>query len=416
MAELALRFQIAPKRRAAVQRAWVALGSPPSSVRGAISPAARAQQLPAAQHPIRLDGSLVLVSQLAGKARAHGRAATAPLLEFRLVMGSTSTLFKLARSWVERFDLRLDLQAWLPHAEIPQADSAWAARSDLHTSMPAEQALQELVKEVLHQLLPHLAHLAHASHEPLLSAKPEPLHQFRVALRRMRSAAWLLGGHAAGWNPAWEVALRDLFAVSGMARDQQVLEASLLPTLRALQAPLVDLPAPVQPAPLAPLLQSPEVSLLVLDLLEFGHTLAPASRSVGVLEPAEDQSLMDLAGTTLKALRRRVLRDVRQLTELEDARVHSLRKRLKRLRYSLDFLAPLLPERTTRHYLAGLQRTQDALGAWHDMTVAEALYRQAAGTDPRAWFAVGWTVARKAALREEAGLHLRHLVRLKSPW
>lgn len=331
-------------------------------------------------------------------------------------MGSTSTLFKLARSWVERFDLRLDLQAWLPHAEFPQADSAWAARSDLRTSMPAQQALQALVKEVLHQLLPHLAHLAHASHEPLLSAKPEPLHQFRVALRRMRCAAWLLGDHAAGWNPALEVALRDLFVASGMARDQQVLKASLLPALRALQAPLVDLPAPVQPAPLAPLLQSPEVSLLVLDLLEFGHTLAPASRSVGVLEPAEDQSLMDLAGTTLKALRRRVLRDVRQLTELEDARVHSLRKRLKRLRYSLDFLAPLLPERTTRHYLAGLQRTQDALGAWHDMTVAEALYRQAAGTDPRAWFAVGWTVARKAALREEAGLHLRHLVRLKSPW
>jgi CHAD domain-containing protein len=392
------------------------LGCPPSSPpcrSEAQFHHARAQQLPAARHPIRLDGSLVLVSLLAGKARAPGRAATAPLLEFRLVMGSTSTLFKLARSWVERFDLRLDLQAWLPHAEFPQAESAWAARSDLRTSMPAQQALQALVKEVLHQLLPHLAHLAHASHEPLLFAKPEPLHGFASPFR---CAAWLLGDHAAGWNPAWEVALRDLFVASGMARDQQVLKASLLPALRALQAPLVDLPAPVQPAPLAPLLQSPEVSLLVLDLLEFGHTLAPASRSVGVLEPAEDQSLMDLAGTTLKALRRRVLRDVRQLTELEDARVHSLRKRLKRLRYSLDFLAPLLPERTTRHYLAGLQRTQDALGAWHDMTVAEALYRQAAGTDPRAWFAVGWTVARKAALREEAGLHLRHLVRLKSPW
>jgi triphosphatase len=289
--------------------------------------------------------------------------------------------------------------------------------------MPAPQALQALVAEILQLLLPHLAHLAHLAGTPeeqALSTKAESLHQFRVALRRLRSAAWLFGGHAPAWNPAWQVALRELFAASGMARDQEVLQSGLLPTLQALKAPLVELPALPRPASLSPLLQSPAVSELVLDLLEFALSDAPVEPAADAPGDAQhqphDQPLLGLVVPALKALRRRLARDVSRLAELDDASLHRLRKRLKRLRYSLEFVAPLLPDRGTRRYLAALQRAQDSLGAWHDMTVAEGLYRQAASADPRAWFAVGWAAARKGLLRDEASRYLTRWVRLKGPW
>lgn len=286
--------------------------------------------------------------------------------------------------------------------------------------MPAQQALQALVAEVLQQLLPHLAHLAGESEAPALPAKTETLHQFRVALRRLRCAAWLLGEHAPAWDAAWQGALRELFAASSIARDQEVLQSGLLVTLRALKAPLVELPAPARSTSLSPLLQSPAVSALVFDLLEFALSDAPVEHAADVPGNAERQSLnrplMGLVEPALKALRRRLVRDVGRLAELDDAGLHRLRKRLKRLRYSLEFVAPLLPGRGTRHYLAALQRAQDSLGAWNDMSVAAGLYRQAASVDPRAWFAVGWTAARKGLLRGEASQYLVRLVRLKRPW
>ena len=59
---------------------------------------------------------------------------------------------------------------------------------------------------------------------------------------------------------------------------------------------------------------------------------------------------------------------------------------------------------------------RQALGSWHDLVVAEGLYRQQARSDARAWFVVGWVVARKAALRDEAAGHLQRLSRLQKPW
>lgn len=420
MTEPTLRFKIPPRHIAAVQRALAVSGLPASSRRTTGSTTGRALPARRVQCQIRLDDSWVSVILHPGKARASGRRASAALLEFKLAKGRIAALFQFARQWADQFELLLDLQTWPPGAGLPGAGAGRDARWGLHPSMPAQQALQAQVAEILQQLLPHLAHLAGAPEAPALIANTESLHQFRVALRRLRSAAWLLGGHAPAWNPAWQVALRELFTASSMARDQEVLQSGLLPTLRALKAPLVELPAPARPASLAPLLQSPAVSALVLDLLAFALSDAPAKHAADAPGDTEhrshDQPLLGLVVPTLKTMRRQLARDVSRFTELDDASLHRLRKRLKRLRYSLEFVAQLLPDRGTRRYLAALQRAQDSLGAWHDMTVAEGLYRQAASADPRAWFAVGWAAARKGMLRDEASRYLVRWVRLKRPW
>jgi CHAD domain-containing protein len=72
-----------------------------------------------------------------------------------------------------------------------------------------------------------------------------------------------------------------------------------------------------------------------------------------------------------------------------------VRKRLKRLRYLGEFVAPLFGEHAVRRYLKALRPAQDALGTHNDAAVAMDAYRTAAKEDGRAWFAVGWLAARQ---------------------
>jgi triphosphatase len=416
MHETRLRFRIPTGRTLAVQRALAALAQAAAPDAAGASPVPRRRLAPATPRQIRIGRSLVQITLQPVQARADRPRAAEPRLEFLLVHGKAAALVQFARSWVERFALGLDLGTWLPGGEGPGAQSAPGTGRGLKPSMSAQQALQTLVAGVLQQLLPNLAQRLQPPDPTASVAQAQALHQLRVALRRLRCAAWLLGSQAEGWNPAWEAAIRALFVASGMARDQEVLQSSLLPTLRALQAPWVELPAATQPAALAPVLDAPEVGRLVWDLVQFAHaqpaTYRPADRPPTAGHPA----LMDRVAPALKTLRRRVARDVERFADLDDVGVHTLRKRLKRLRYSLEFLAPLLPRHRLRPYLETLQRVQAALGSWHDLVVAEGLYRQQALTDARAWFVVGWVVARKATLRDEAAGHLQRLVRLEKPW
>lgn len=416
MQETRLRFRIPTGRTLAVQRALSVLAPAAAPDAAGVSPTPRRPRVPATPRQIRIGRSLVQITLQPVQTRADSPPTAEPRLEFLLVQGKAAALFQLTRSWVERFALSLDLGTWLPDGEGHYAQSAPGTGSGLKPSMSAQKALQTLVAGVLQQLLPNLAQRLQPPDPTSSLAQAQALHQLRVALRRLRCAAWLLGSQAEGWNASWEAAIRALFVASGMARDQEVLQSSLVPTLRALQAPLVELPAAPQPAALAPVLDAPEVGHLVWDLLQFAHAQPAAYRPADRPPAAGHPTLMDRVAPALKTLRRRVARDVERFADLDDVGVHTLRKRLKRLRYCLEFLAPLLPRHRLRPYLETLQRVQAALGSWHDLVVAEGLYRQQARSDARAWFVVGWVVARKAALRDEAAGHLQRLARLQKPW
>jgi CHAD domain-containing protein len=95
-----------------------------------------------------------------------------------------------------------------------------------------------------------------------------------------------------------------------------------------------------------------------------------------------------------------VLHDGERFESLDTELQHRVRKRLKRLRYLAEFVAPLFDAQdkdAAERYLKALRPAQDALGDFNDEAVAMALYREATGRDARAWFAVGWFTARHPA-------------------
>jgi CHAD domain-containing protein len=106
-----------------------------------------------------------------------------------------------------------------------------------------------------------------------------------------------------------------------------------------------------------------------------------------------------------------VRRDAKRFAALDDAARHRLRRRIKRLRYGLELTASLWPDEVVAALLRRLQRAQQPLGDYNDTLVALAAAQAAVAIDARAWFAVGWLAARRAALLAPGEQALQRLAR-----
>jgi CHAD domain-containing protein len=87
-----------------------------------------------------------------------------------------------------------------------------------------------------------------------------------------------------------------------------------------------------------------------------------------------------------------------------------VRKRLKRLRYLAEFIAPLFKSRDVARWTKAVAAVQDALGHHIDLSLAAGRFEEEARVDPKAWFAVGWL---RAQSRDSAHAARRNLKRLR---
>ncbi len=118
----------------------------------------------------------------------------------------------------------------------------------------------------------------------------------------------------------------------------------------------------------------------------------------------------------LQRWHRRVVRAAKLYEDLDDVARHTLRKRVKRLRYAAEFAASLFKAKAVARYLARLAPVQESLGRYNDLCVGLATYRCAVGDDPRAWFAIGWLTARREVLLAESVAALKDFARCEVFW
>ena len=224
---------------------------------------------------------------------------------------------------------------------------------------------------------------AFASAEPSARAgEIEPVHQLRVATRRLRAALRLFApllparfATAAHRDLAWLAraigAVRDLDVLSELVRKQA---ARLEPELRRASGPLGVALHEQRAQALAALgtaLDSKRGRRLLERLAAFAESRAPVGRGV---------RLGDVAPDLLRPHVRAVVRAGRRLgPDAEPAELHRLRVRTKRLRYALETLRSL-GDRSTRELLGRLERLQDTLGKGQDAVTAIAWLRELAAT------------------------------------
>ncbi|MNY36640.1 CHAD domain protein [compost metagenome] len=136
--------------------------------------------------------------------------------------------------------------------------------------------------------------------------------------------------------------------------------------------------------------------------------------------PAEDESakgdVRTLAAKRLKRLHRQLAKDAKAYAGLEDEQRHRARRRLKRLRYSIEFTASLFRGKKVQRYLEDLKPAQDALGEYNDLVVAEEAFGQLVGEQPQAWFALGWLAAQRTELLDASHKRLAKWAKTPGYW
>lgn len=228
-------------------------------------------------------------------------------------------------------------------------------------------------------------HLEGNRYGVLSGADPEYLHQMRVALRRLRTAFEIFADAlprpvAAGLLEE----LRWLRRALGHARDWDVfLAGTLRPALarhprhaglRAMRTACEDLSADGRTVAQRALESGRYYALMrALRALSYGDAPLPP-RPAGAPRPLplRRHALAAIAALIGKARKRG-----RKLAHLDAGELHRLRKAVRRLRYGLLFLAPLLPEARARPLAGAVEALQETLGALNDCAVGGELIERA---------------------------------------
>jgi CHAD domain-containing protein len=235
----------------------------------------------------------------------------------------------------------------------------------------------------------------------------EFLHDFRVAVRRTRSALKL--GRSIlppAVTARWEPLFKGFGDLTTPVRDLDVYELDLPPmagwlvaTASADLEPFAAHLRTRRAAAREPLIRELRSARFRRMLTEWGDELdelTNASRN-----PSPETLAAGLwAERSITRAYRRVVRGGAAITSDSPATdLHALRKRCKELRYAIDVCAPVVAKGPRKHALAHLKKLQDVLGSFQDCQVQSTALRGFAeammtdGTPASALLAMGELIA-----------------------
>jgi triphosphatase len=325
-------------------------------------------------------------------------------LELEILSGDLIDLLALARQWRDRCGLWLQsaskaargyrLAAGAPHGPAPTATVPdWSHKPRLG------EFTASVLEACLAQVIDNASELASGSRGD------DHIHQLRVGIRRLRTALRELPGLDTA-RKRHEGGLVTAFRALGARRDRTHVLGQVRAAIEAAGGqPLLpvdgDDGADAANAVRSAGFQDALLALLMRAAECRAHTGKRVKRAV---EPR------------LAKLHAQVEKDGRRFDRLTEPQQHRVRKRLKRLRYLAEFVAPLYGGRATRRFLGAVKPAQEALGRFNDERVAQALYEEAARGDPDARFGADWLAGRHEAQVQACRKALRNLAKAKRFW
>lgn len=358
---------------------------------------------------------------------AAGRRESISEIELELLHGDEAQLFKLAR--------RLAEQIPLTPSPLSKADRGYRLFKQ-QPALPVKatpiplKADDQPAAAFNHIVLACIDHLQRNHDGAINSDDPEYIHQMRVATRRVRAAMRLFGPLVpADFSATALTPMRKLMGILGQARDLDVLLSEIAepvlaalpdePRLAALVGIITERRFDRRREAVA-FLKAPHFGAVAIDILAvLHHEIKLGDDRTAGTPDTPGRNLAGFAENRLRRLRRKVLNLAAAARTDDPASLHALRIGIKRLRYALEFFAPLASPKPMRRLLAQLAGLQDTLGQINDLANAGALLMECAGNDPRLREAVtligGWHGPRHQALLAAIPVGLKHLGRLRLP-
>jgi len=346
-----------------------------------------------------------------GEIHAGEQSASLREAEIELIDGNPRDLFDIAKvllpdsGW--RFSrLSKGARGYLL-AEEGRVEPVLAPRNakavPLDPAQTVEQAARDILRECFDQIATNIA-VVQALDDP------EGPHQLRIGLRRLRSAfsvfrsvfscpemtrlqdetRWL--GQAVGRVRDMDVVLFDIVQREAAAYPDEPalarLAERLLPQAENLRRHLREL------------LAESRIQRLLIDLARFTETrgwLLPHDfeQSERLARP-----VADFAREGINKRWKKVTRQARGIAALDTTQRHELRKELKKLRYVVEFLAPLYPQKRVGPFVKRLRKLQTIFGELNDAETVKAMFagRTVDATDDReSERAIGWVTGASLA-------------------
>ena len=332
--------------------------------------------------------SVVEVALDQGRVFAIGQSQAISELEVELKDGTPLDAVMLARQWCARHGLWMStitksMKGQRLRDTAPLGDAPKAVTPKFSPRIRGDDMLTAVVGTCLRQMLPNMSELAGGSNQA------EHIHQLRVGIRRLRTALGELGGLTDAIDPTWQAALVQAFRALGAHRDHSYLALVVQPQLLAAGGPDMrfnnssnNITEPGETV------RNADFQDALLGLLGFVHRDVPKVADT----PA---ALKKAISRRLEKLHAHALRDGKKFLVLDEAHQHGVRKQLKRLRYLMEFAAPLFAAHKVGRMMTPLKPVQDALGLYNDELMALHAWRALAADNPNAWFGIGWLTARR---------------------
>ncbi len=220
----------------------------------------------------------------------------------------------------------------------------------LTPDMPAKRALGVMLAACRREVAHHRA-------AALTRDDPEGIHDVRVSLRRLRAVLDLFRDVASDPDARWiEAEAGKLADALSPARDLQVF---LFETAPEAPAEIMQVGGQLVDRRLAD-------ARLVLDSPRFIDFERRLGRVATASMDDSGESLVTFARSALDRCQDRVRRRGRGLSGLGAGRLHRLRLGAKKLRYAVDFLAPLFRAQAAQDYAEATAALQDVLGKMND--------------------------------------------------
>lgn len=342
------------------------------------------------------EGSHIEVCLDDGEIRTPTDRARICEVEFELKQGSAADLIQFAKTWVDQYQLWLDVRSKAERGNLlaqgKVVSAATKAKSlNLDKDVSAEQAIKQIIENTLNHILPNAAAIADGV------AEADHIHQARVGLRRLRSALKHFSNWSAQIDLKWESQLADIFRALGQSRDNDAIQDSVIPLVKQVCDFEFPFPENVD-TNIAGLLSDSKTTQLFLSLFSFSYS-----------DQQSKSKLSKQAAKSLTKLYEKILKDAAQFSTLDIEQQHRTRKRVKQLRYCIDFIAGIYPEKQVQQFLNKLQPIQEYLGFYNDLFVAEHIFEQQATEHPQFLFALGWVKAQQPHVAKKAAKKLQAL-------
>ena len=254
-----------------------------------------------------------------------------------------------------------------------------ASSSNLDNQDTVDEGIAKLLLNCQQQILGNLSPAE-------TGREPQGVHQLRVALRRLRTALYILRRELEAPSlQALDAEARRFARTLGPARNWDVFIDSMLSDIEKANLPdiefsvLRDASVPFRDKAYHAVHESITGPQTNRFLLSLGHVIERrnwrnevASEDLRILA----EPLTKFASRVLTRIERKALKRGRHFRHLRPQARHKLRLTLKKLRYATEFFLPLYANRaSTGKYLKQLSRLQDVLGEANDIRTSRSLLK-----------------------------------------